>query len=110
MGVSASSLLSLAGTAYLILEHSRPVGVNTTEYASRLLGLALPEKALAGCFYPLALTATLFLGPLYTLFLDGALPGQANFTVEEDIKQRLGSFVGLRNYFLASLSVARDFD
>lgn len=47
----------------------------------------------------------LFLGPLYTAFLNGMLPFQRNWTFYGGLVKRFGTLAGFRNYIMVCLHV-----
>ncbi|KAG6375939.1 hypothetical protein JVT61DRAFT_2810 [Boletus reticuloceps] len=53
---------------------------------------------------PHLITPMLFLGPLYAHFLRGTLPGQCNWSFQEDLLSFLFSVTGVRNYFVAPIT------
>ncbi|TKY87018.1 hypothetical protein EX895_003695 [Sporisorium graminicola] len=53
---------------------------------------------------PLLLTALLFLGPLYTAFLDSTLPFQRHFSYKRDVVDKFTSLAGLRNFVVGPLT------
>ncbi|KAF8997171.1 CAAX protease self-immunity-domain-containing protein [Cyathus striatus] len=55
---------------------------------------------------PMALLAhlpvpILFFGSLFTSYLEGVLPGQKSWSWKQSVKEKFGSWVGIRNYSLA---------
>jgi len=128
-GVMASSVVSVVGVYFLVRSslygqskvhiwslnclfpadvRNHSVGVQLVDIqqvirtTARLLGFQWPHNILKGTMYPLALTATLFLGPLYTASLDKALPFQVGFDFRRDVTQKLTSWHGIRNYLVVS--------
>lgn len=91
---------------------------------SRLLGLPLPVPTLltshvlpihpplprylallaTHLLSPLVLTALLFLGPLYTCYLDAELPFQRHFSYAHDVVDRFTSLAGVRNFVVGPLT------
>lgn len=49
---------------------------------------------------PHLITPLLFLGPLYAQFVHGTLPGQCNWSFQEDVLPLLFSVPGIRNYLV----------
>lgn len=49
---------------------------------------------------PHLIVPLLFLGPLYAQFVRGTLPGQCNWSFQEDVLSFLFSIVGIRNYLI----------
>jgi prenyl protein peptidase len=49
---------------------------------------------------PHLITPLLFLGPLYGQFVRGTLPGQCNWSFQEDVLSFLFSVTGIRNYLV----------
>ena len=82
----------------------QPSAVEVLSAARRYLGFALPTNITKGLLYPVALTATLFLGPLYTAFLDDSLPFQRSFTWQDDVVEKFTSLTGIRTYVVVSQS------
>jgi prenyl protein peptidase len=69
----------------------------------KLLGLCLPNsisETISLVVFPLTLTATLFIGPLYTAWLDESLPGQRDFDWHRDVVDRFTDLRGVRNYIV----------
>ncbi|SJX66511.1 related to CAAX prenyl protease 2 [Sporisorium reilianum f. sp. reilianum] len=91
---------------------------------SRLLGLPLPVPTLltshvlpihpplprylallaTHLLSPLVLTALLFLGPLYTCYLDAELPFQRHFSYTRHVVDRFTSLAGVRNFVVGPLT------
>lgn len=97
--VTIASVVSLAAAGALAKQQNP--ALSTKDVAS-LLGLwksDLSPKQLANLVVlPLTCTASLFLGPLYALFLESSLPGMRNFNLKRDIVSTLKSLPGIRNY------------
>ncbi|KAG8214812.1 CAAX protease self-immunity-domain-containing protein, partial [Butyriboletus roseoflavus] len=53
---------------------------------------------------PHLITPVLFLGPLYAHFVRGTLPGQRNWSFQQDALSFLFSVAGLRNYLVAPIT------
>lgn len=51
-------------------------------------------------FRPYLIFPLLYAGPLFTLFLESALPFQRNWSFQEDVVAVLSSPQGLRNYIV----------
>jgi prenyl protein peptidase len=50
-------------------------------------------------------TPMLYLGPLYALFLEGALPGQTGWTYAGSARPLFASWVAIRNYWMVSVVI-----
>jgi hypothetical protein len=61
-----------------------------------LLGLWPLRAPLLSCM----VTPVLYLGPLYALFLDRALPGQSAWSYAGSVRPMFGSWVAIRNYWV----------
>lgn len=112
--LAAVSLASLASAAALpaVLQRAHPALFPTYRSAvlraTALLGLALPPSArhLARVvLYPLALTASLFLGSVYVAYLDGDLPGQPGARTWAHWKRKFDGWKGVRNYLAVRVPV-----
>lgn len=68
----------------------------------KLLGLTLPSPALR----PLLLTPLLYLGPLYSAWLDKSLPFMQDWSYERDVVAKFASWTGVRNFFMVRPLVA----
>ena len=110
-GVGLSSIVSL-GIAGAIITSKRG-GRSTSltsdvKAAASLLGLYKPNitplEAVKLVAYPLACTASLFLGPLYTLALDGRLPGLGAWSWRLDVVSVVKSLRGIRNYVVGPIT------
>lgn len=110
-GVGLSSIVSL-GIAGAVILHKRD-GRTTSltsdvKTAAHLLGLYKPglslQEAAKLVAYPLACTASLFLGPLYTLALDGRLPGLGAWSWKLDVISVVKSLRGFRNYVVGPIT------
>ncbi|KAG9085121.1 hypothetical protein FRC07_013453 [Ceratobasidium sp. 392] len=66
----------------------------------KLLGLVPPSPALR----PLLLTPLLYLGPLYSAWLDKSLPFMSDWSYQRDIVQKFASWTGIRNFFMSPLT------
>lgn len=101
VGVGLSSLTSLAIVSGLIVR--RNDGAIDARMIARLLGLWKPagltwQETVKLLVYPLACTASLFTGPLYTTFLDSRLPGMSFFSWKLDVVAAFKKLTGLRNF------------
>ncbi|PFH47264.1 hypothetical protein AMATHDRAFT_152548 [Amanita thiersii Skay4041] len=79
--------------------------------STRLLGLhtlslRVPSSlsTLSEALTPHLLTPLLFAGPLYTTFLDRALPFMTFWSIQHDIVDKFTSWQGLRNYILGPIT------
>lgn len=54
---------------------------------------------------PHLITPLLFLGPLYAHFTRETLPGQRNWSFQEDVISFLFSIAGMRNYLVVGSSM-----
>ncbi|GAA6059270.1 hypothetical protein JCM10212_006663 [Sporobolomyces blumeae] len=110
VAVSLSSISSLAAFPF-VLAHALPTRYptysSTLRRAVQLLGLALPPTwtdAIRLVVFPLGLTASLFAGSLYVLYLEGDLPGQLKGGKWKSLKARFDGWRGIRNYVVAPLT------
>jgi prenyl protein peptidase len=55
------------------------------------------------------ITPMLYLGPLYALFLEGALPGQTGWTYAGSARPLFASWVAIRNYWMVSCMLVSPF-
>jgi hypothetical protein len=105
VGVGLSSLASLAIVAGIAVK--RDNGAVDPKRIAELLGLWKPGISLSQLVklvtLPLACTASLFAGPLFTLGLDRRLPGMSLFSWKLDVVATLKRLTGLRNYVIVSL-------
>ncbi|KAN0087830.1 CAAX protease self-immunity domain containing protein [Tylopilus felleus] len=53
---------------------------------------------------PFFITPLLYLGPLYAHFVRGTLPGQCNWSFQEDLLSFFFSVTGIRNYLVAPIT------
>lgn len=52
---------------------------------------------------PFFITPLLYLGPLYAHFVRGTLPGQCNWSFQEDLLSFFFSVTGIRNYLVVGV-------
>ena len=102
-GVSVSSAISLATVAGLALQKNPSVSLRDV---AAVLGLckpeAMPAELLRLVSFPLACTASLFLGPLFTKALDHRLVGMKACSFRLDVVERFTRLQGLRNFVVVS--------
>ncbi|KAJ1306143.1 hypothetical protein OPQ81_010854 [Rhizoctonia solani] len=99
--VSGSTAGSLLGAAAIVWKAGRfPSILDAIRPAAECLGLVLPSPVSR----PLLLTPLLYLGPLYTAWLDKSLPFMENWWYKRDVVDRFASWTGARNYFLSPLT------
>ncbi|EJD01804.1 Abi-domain-containing protein, partial [Fomitiporia mediterranea MF3/22] len=106
--IKARSLLASASTAlscglvYLTVKANvNGDGTTTLEY------LGIPHKSFAlipEAWKAYFIVPALFLGPLYSTFLDGALPFQRNWDFKTDLVSRFTTWEGIRNYLMAPIT------
>ncbi|KAK9898725.1 Abi-domain-containing protein [Cystobasidium minutum MCA 4210] len=103
--VTVASIASLAAVASLAKQRNPSL---STKDVAALLGLWKPGMTLKETVtliaLPLGCTMSLFLGPLYGLYLEKRLPGMRNFSFKNDVIGTLTSLVGLRNYVVGPVS------
>ena len=111
VGVGLSSLVSLGVAGAVILNKRGGYTSSLTsdvKTAAHFLGLYKPDLTLREAAqlvaYPLACTASLFLGPLYTLALDGRLPGLGAWSWRLDVVSVVKSLRGIRNYIVGPIT------
>lgn len=102
--VTVASIASLAAVGALA-KHRDP-SLSTKDVAA-LLGLWKPKMTVREVAkliaLPLGCTMSLFLGPLYGLFLEKRLPGMRNFSFKIDVARTFKSLVGIRNYVVVRI-------
>jgi hypothetical protein len=100
-GVSIASVASLLAVAALAKQQYPS---HSAQDLATLLGLWKPGMSLKQLVLlsalPLGCTASLFLGPLYTMFLEGRLLGQHNWSFKVDVLATLQRLTGLRNFII----------
>lgn len=99
--VSASTVGSLLGVGAIVWKAGHFESVwDAVQPALEQLGLVLPSPA----FRPLLLTPLLYLGPLYTAWLDQSLPFMNQWSFKRDVVRKFMSWTGVRNYFISPLT------
>ncbi|KAJ7628029.1 hypothetical protein DFH06DRAFT_726465 [Mycena polygramma] len=90
-GVAIASMLS-CGVVYLLVWQS---SFTSRSFAATLsvLGVRWP-----GSISPLLQAPLLFLGPIYGSYLGRTLPGQTKYSVQHDLFDMFGTWIGFRNY------------
>ncbi|KAJ6459172.1 hypothetical protein C8R47DRAFT_141846 [Mycena vitilis] len=91
-GVAIASLLNCC-VVYLLAAQSALPSFNRFAATLSLLGVRWPGSILA-----LLQTPVLFLGPIYGSYLGRTLPGQAKYSVQHDLIDVFGTWIGFRNY------------
>ncbi|KAB5593474.1 CAAX prenyl protease [Ceratobasidium theobromae] len=101
MAVSASTIGSLLGVGVIVWKVGNLPSVwSALRPAAECLGLVLPSPA----FRPLLLTPLLYLGPIYTAWLDRSLPFMNRWSYKDDVVGRFASWIGIRNYSMSPLT------
>ena len=102
-GVSVSSAISLATVAGLALHRNSSLVFRDV---AAVLGLwkpeATPAELLRLVSFPLACTASLFLGPLFTTALDHRLFAMKAWSFRFDVVDKFTRLQGLRNFVVVS--------
>ena len=100
IGVGLSSGMSLAIASSIAIQKDSEAF--DTQKMAQLLGLWKPnlslQEGLGLVVSPLVCTAILFAGPLYTMALEGRLPGMRAWSWRLDVIGSLTRLTGLRNY------------
>lgn len=99
--VSVSTAGSMCAVGVIVWKTGNFSSVQESVGASmKLLGLTLPSPALR----PLLLTPLLYLGPLYSAWLDKSLPFMQDWSYERDVVAKFASWTGVRNFFMSPLT------
>ncbi|KAG8687274.1 hypothetical protein FRC09_013594, partial [Ceratobasidium sp. 395] len=101
LAVSASTVGSMVGVGVIVWKAGNLSSLwNAIQPSTKLLGLVPPSPALR----PLLLTPLLYLGPLYSAWLDESLPFMADWSYQRDIVKKFASWTGIRNFFMSPLT------
>ncbi|KAG8716893.1 hypothetical protein FRC08_008597 [Ceratobasidium sp. 394] len=101
LAVSVSTVGSVVGMGVIVWRTGNlPTFWDAIRPSSKLLGLVLPSLALR----PLLLTPLLYLGPLYSAWLDESFPFMSDWSYQRDIVKKFASWTGIRNFFMSPLT------
>ncbi|QRV98099.1 CAAX prenyl protease 2 [Ceratobasidium sp. AG-Ba] len=99
--VSVSTIGSMVGLGVIVWKTGNMSTIwDAIQPTAKLLGLTIPVPA----FRPLLLTPLLYLGPLYSAWLDQAYPFMDDWSFQRDVVRKFGSWTGVRNFFASPLT------